>query len=282
MWLIGHAFAMSILAIAPEKVPGGSVQPAKRITSKPLSEHKVSSPSQTQRVPTSLLKMKKGGRYLQLNRIKSSGWHLDEKVCVMTKPKNKKARVYCGIVKVTDQNRTILKLSETRFPRRKMASAETTTFTDYVWPDIQVGAGISLGPDYYFPMANLEAKVGTRVSLGLMPIYLVANGSASRLSATGVFLTGTYYFTKKSEMTGLLGRVGLGYYSLKLTDFDSNETLSSLSFLVTAGFRRNLGLGFNLYAGLGVQEVFRISGGSDKFSFNGLHPVGTLELGFQF
>ncbi|MFM8316185.1 MAG: hypothetical protein ACKOA8_18040 [Deltaproteobacteria bacterium] len=282
LWLVGHNFAFSILAVAPEKVLSKSSQTVTRAISKPAFESNTSSPSQIKKVPVSVLKMRKGGQYLELNKIKNSGWRPDEKVCVMTKLKNKKARVFCGTVELTDQDRTILRLSEAQLPKRRAASVETTTISEYIWPDIQVGVGIALGPDYYFPLANVEAKVGTRFSLGLMPIYLVANGSESRLSASGGFLTGTYYFSRKNEMTGFLGRMGLGYYSLKLTDFDSNESQSSLSLLLNVGFRGNLGLGFNLYAGVGVQEVFRVSGGSDKFSFNGILPVGSLELGFQF
>lgn len=148
--------------------------------------------------------------------------------------------------------------------------------------DWNIGAGVTAGNNYLFYQTTFERRISPEITIGIMPLLSMASTTDSQITAVGGFITATYYFTRKEILTGLFGRMGLGAYSIKLKDSESDETLSNWGGMILGGYRGDLGKKITASAGLGFQYLGTPTTKSNKLTYEGFLPLVTAELGYRF
>jgi hypothetical protein len=235
------------------------------------------------------------GKDLYVSQSRNDPWSEGQITCIVLKLKNVPSTASCGVVKKTDKTAVVLesspeieamqiegslKLSSEQ--KRTLSSIKESVAKERMPADWNVALGMSAGTNYLFSQLSFEGRISNSLTLGLMPLFITASGTSSKITAGGAFLTGTYYFNNSKSLTGIVGRLGLGGYSIKLNNGTSNSSSTSFGGMIYGGYRGDLGNGFTALAGAGAQYLKKSPGSSESIVFDGFLPMLTAEFGYRF
>lgn len=242
-----------------------------------------------------IFSIEQDGKDLFVSQSRNDPWSEGQITCIILKLNNVPSTASCGVIKKTDKTAVVLesspeieamqlqgalKLSSAQ--KRTLSSIKETIAKERMPADWNVGLGMSAGTNYLFFQLSFEVRVSDGFTLGLMPLFITASGSSSKLTAGGAFLTGTYYINNSKSLTGIFGRMGIGGYAIHMTDLGVSESSTSVGGMFYGGYRGDLGNGFTALAGFGAQYLRKSPGSSDTIVFDGFLPMLTAEVGYRF
>lgn len=178
---------------------------------------------------------------------------------------------------------------------RELANAEQVQATASVKPtssqfDWNLGGGLAAGPTYFFPVLDLERRIGSHFAIGIVPFYDSSAESGASASLIGGYLTVNYYTV--SPFRGFWGRLGAGpaILSVNLTGVSDGSggttnisgTSTSLSAIGTIGYRFGLTSLFDVGIGLGGMYYKSSSSTGVSVSISGVLFTGTADVAVNF
>lgn len=210
--------------------------------------------------------------------------------CIKSKKARKKK--YCGeVISTTAETATVRLILQKRVirsrkipprPSRKIASRqEQMQRVDepvvYRKDTFQASVGALAGFDYFLPALFFQVVVSKNLALGASVVYL-NNFQTPRMTATGGYLTASYFFSQ--SFSGFSVQGALGSLSLHRENGSEVDDAYPLSLLSSLQWRTVSRSGIEFGAGLGIQ--YAVNNKDNRIVYKGMLPLFMLELGLCF
>lgn len=240
-----------------------------------------------------VLKVASNNRLVAVSHDLTRRWQVNDKLCVVREGKE----IACGVIIKVKEKFGILRLKEennsigrgdkvvanvpNKAPSILVGSDTSSTPVDLDHsPFYLISLGGTVGPNIAYPSLHLQRIVDPLFSIGLLPSYLSIEASNKAFSSVSLLASFNFYPKEFFREFWIMGALGVAFMSTSLSNVEQQATV--LQFLLTGGYRIQLGGGVLIGVGGGLQYLKDPNFSGISIKGTGFKPIFTADIGVNF